>query len=67
MTIIITYKNIFIIVLVLFHLASKYPNAIMADYMSAELAATCAALGYYDGKKYYLDEHCLGELLIDIS
>lgn len=39
----------------------------MADYMSAELAATCAALGYYDGKKYYLDEHCLGELLIDIS
>ncbi|KAL2733618.1 protein timeless isoform X1 [Vespula maculifrons] len=31
----------------------------MADYMSAELAATCAALGYYDGKKYYLDEHCL--------
>ncbi|KAL2717469.1 protein timeless isoform X1, partial [Vespula squamosa] len=31
----------------------------MADYMSAELAATCAALGYYDGKKYYLDQHCL--------
>ncbi|XP_015190382.1 PREDICTED: protein timeless homolog isoform X2 [Polistes dominula] len=31
----------------------------MTDYMSAELAATCAALGYYDGQKYYLDKNCL--------
>ncbi|XP_015606157.1 protein timeless homolog [Cephus cinctus] len=31
----------------------------MQDYLSAELSATCAALGYYDGKKYHLDRHCL--------
>ncbi|KAK2582183.1 hypothetical protein KPH14_004539 [Odynerus spinipes] len=31
----------------------------MADYISAELAATCAALGYYDGQKYHLDKNCL--------
>ncbi|XP_014609708.1 PREDICTED: protein timeless homolog isoform X1 [Polistes canadensis] len=31
----------------------------MTDYISAELAATCAALGYYDGQKYYLDKNCL--------
>ncbi|KAI4503294.1 hypothetical protein M0802_001516 [Mischocyttarus mexicanus] len=31
----------------------------MTDYISAELTATCAALGYYDGKKYYLDKSCL--------
>lgn len=32
----------------------------MSDYLSTELAATCAALGYYDGAKYHLDKHCLG-------
>ncbi|XP_029034529.1 protein timeless homolog isoform X2 [Osmia bicornis bicornis] len=31
----------------------------MSDYLSTELAATCAALGYYDGTKYHLDKHCL--------
>nr|XP_012151360.1 PREDICTED: protein timeless homolog [Megachile rotundata] len=31
----------------------------MPDYLSTELAATCAALGYYDGSKYHLDKHCL--------
>ncbi|CAL7943920.1 unnamed protein product [Xylocopa violacea] len=31
----------------------------MSDYLSTELAATCAALGYYDGSKYHLDKHCL--------
>ncbi|XP_017893332.1 protein timeless homolog isoform X2 [Ceratina calcarata] len=31
----------------------------MTDYLSTELAATCAALGYYDGSKYHLDKHCL--------
>lgn len=33
----------------------------MSDYLSTELAATCAALGYYDGSKYHLDNHCLGK------
>ncbi|XP_048261586.1 protein timeless homolog isoform X2 [Bombus terrestris] len=31
----------------------------MSDYLSTELAATCAALGYYDGSKYHLDNYCL--------
>ncbi|XP_015433585.1 PREDICTED: protein timeless homolog [Dufourea novaeangliae] len=31
----------------------------MSDYLSTELVATCAALGYYDGTKYHLDKHCL--------
>lgn len=35
----------------------------MADYISAELAATCAALGYYNGKKYYLEKNSIGELI----
>lgn len=30
-----------------------------SDYISAELAATCAELGYYDGNKYHLDHHCI--------
>lgn len=33
----------------------------MSDYLSTELAATCAALGYYDGSKYHLDNYCLGK------
>lgn len=28
-------------------------------YISAELAATCDALGYYDGYTYHLDKNCL--------
>ncbi|KAG7212904.1 hypothetical protein KM043_002254 [Ampulex compressa] len=39
--------------------AFHYLSSTMADYISAELAATCAALGYYDGCKYHLDNHCL--------
>lgn len=35
----------------------------MSDYLSTELAATCAALGYYDGSKYHLDKHCLGKVI----
>ncbi|KAK0085626.1 hypothetical protein PV325_004747 [Microctonus aethiopoides] len=31
----------------------------MADYISAELAATCDALGYYDGATYHLDADAL--------
>ncbi|XP_033326523.2 circadian regulator timeout [Megalopta genalis] len=31
----------------------------MSDYISTELTATCNALGYYDGRKYHLDKHCL--------
>ncbi|XP_076173322.1 protein timeless homolog [Ptiloglossa arizonensis] len=31
----------------------------MSNYLSTELTATCAALGYYDGNKYHLDKHCL--------
>ncbi|XP_017753046.1 PREDICTED: protein timeless homolog [Eufriesea mexicana] len=31
----------------------------MQDYLSTELTATCAALGYYDGSKYHVDKHCL--------
>ncbi|XP_057326747.1 protein timeless homolog [Microplitis mediator] len=31
----------------------------MADYISAELAATCDALGYYDGATYHLDSDAL--------
>lgn len=34
----------------------------MTDYLSAELTATCAVLGYYDGSKYYLDKNCLGKI-----
>ncbi|XP_034934838.1 protein timeless homolog isoform X2 [Chelonus insularis] len=31
----------------------------MTDYISAELAATCDALGYFDGSTYHLDSHAL--------
>ncbi|CAL1677972.1 unnamed protein product [Lasius platythorax] len=31
----------------------------MADYLSAELTATCAVLGYFDGTDYHLDKNCL--------
>ncbi|XP_053978576.1 protein timeless homolog isoform X1 [Hylaeus volcanicus] len=31
----------------------------MSDFLSTELTATCAALGYYDGTKYHLDKYCL--------
>lgn len=33
----------------------------MEDYLSAELTATCAVLGYFDGTDYHLDKNCLGE------
>ncbi|XP_070151223.1 protein timeless homolog [Polyergus mexicanus] len=31
----------------------------MEDYLSAELTATCAVLGYFDGTDYHLDKNCL--------
>ncbi|XP_039305903.1 protein timeless homolog isoform X2 [Solenopsis invicta] len=31
----------------------------MADYLSAELTATCSAIGYFDGTTYLLDNNCL--------
>ncbi|XP_071645976.1 protein timeless homolog [Temnothorax longispinosus] len=31
----------------------------MADYLSAELTATCAVIGYFDGTTYHLDKNCL--------
>ncbi|XP_063230357.1 protein timeless homolog isoform X2 [Bacillus rossius redtenbacheri] len=31
----------------------------MSSLLYAELAATCNALGYYDGNKYYVDAHCV--------
>lgn len=37
----------------------------MTDYISAELAATCDALGFYDGVKYHLDADALSELIIN--
>ncbi|KDR17447.1 Timeless-like protein, partial [Zootermopsis nevadensis] len=30
----------------------------MSSLLFAELAATCNALGYFDGSKYYIDTHC---------
>jgi len=36
----------------------------MLDYLSAELTATCAAIGYYDGTTYHLDKNCLGKDLL---
>lgn len=33
----------------------------MEGYLSAELTATCTALGYYDGSNYYLAKYCLGK------
>ncbi|KAF6207220.1 hypothetical protein GE061_018460 [Apolygus lucorum] len=30
----------------------------VSGYLSAELAATCNALGFYDGQKYHLEPHC---------
>lgn len=33
----------------------------MEDYLSAELTATCAVLGYCDGQTYHLDKYCLGK------
>lgn len=38
----------------------------MADYISAELAATCDALGYYDGAIYHLDADALSEYYLTI-
>lgn len=35
----------------------------MPDYLSAELTATCAVLGYYDGTNYHLDKNCLGKIV----
>ena len=35
-----------------------------SSYISAELAATCDALGYYDGDKYHLDKNCIGKYTI---
>ncbi|XP_043250203.1 protein timeless homolog, partial [Colletes gigas] len=37
----------------------------MSNYLSTELTATCAALGYYDGSKYHLDKYCL-EVIKDL-
>lgn len=34
----------------------------MEGYLSAELTATCAVLGYYDGTNYHLDKYCLGKV-----
>ncbi|XP_032684190.1 protein timeless homolog isoform X2 [Odontomachus brunneus] len=31
----------------------------MEGYLSAELTATCAVLGYYNGSTYHLDKYCL--------
>nr|CAD7447612.1 unnamed protein product [Timema bartmani] len=31
----------------------------MSSLLYAELAATCNALGYHDGQKYYVDTHCV--------
>ncbi|RLU24932.1 hypothetical protein DMN91_003023 [Ooceraea biroi] len=31
----------------------------MADYLTAELTATCAVLGRFDGHDYHLDKNCL--------
>jgi hypothetical protein len=44
----------------------------MSSLLYAELAATCNALGYFDGSKYYIDTHCRGRclyrvVLIDIG
>lgn len=36
----------------------------MSDYLSAEIAATCAALGYFDGSKYHLEKDCVGEYFL---
>ncbi|XP_033230286.1 protein timeless homolog [Belonocnema kinseyi] len=36
-----------------------------SPYISAELAATCDALGYYDGHKYHLDKNCM-EVIKDL-
>lgn len=35
----------------------------MEDYLSAELTATCAVLGYFDGTDYHLDKNCLGKYI----
>ncbi|XP_012062583.1 PREDICTED: protein timeless homolog [Atta cephalotes] len=37
----------------------------MLDYLSAELTATCAAIGYYDETTYHLDKNCL-EVIKDL-
>ncbi|XP_046476559.1 protein timeless homolog [Neodiprion pinetum] len=34
----------------------------MSRFLSAEIAATCAALGFYDGKKYHLERDCVETL-----
>jgi hypothetical protein len=38
----------------------------MSSLLYAELAATCGALGYFDGNKYYIDIHCQGNCLYRI-
>lgn len=38
----------------------------MTDYISAELAATCDALGYHDGATYRLDPDALGKFIFII-
>lgn len=35
----------------------------VSGYLSAELAATCNALGYFNGTKYNLEPHCKGTFL----
>ncbi|TGZ51948.1 Timeless-like protein [Temnothorax longispinosus] len=45
--------------------ATSFPSPLaflsldMADYLSAELTATCAVIGYFDGTTYHLDKNCL--------
>jgi hypothetical protein len=38
----------------------------MSSLLHAELAATCNALGYFDGNKYYTDTHCQGGYLYKV-
>jgi hypothetical protein len=38
----------------------------MSSLLFAELAATCNALGYFDGNKYYIDTHCQGKYMCRI-
>jgi hypothetical protein len=36
----------------------------MEGYLSAELTATCAFLGHFDGSDYHLDKNCLGNNIV---
>jgi hypothetical protein len=38
----------------------------MSSLLFAELAATCSALGYFDGNKYCIDIHSQGKYLYRI-